>query len=236
MNTACDFLEVQCILLSKSGFIIINNKMPRDTREFTQLLEPHYNDALRYSRALCSKWSPDEAEDVLQQAFIQALENFDSLQDTRKFKSWFFKIITREFYSAIRKHFWKRFLPIDRDPGILEMPAVFAKTDANEESQVLYNALSKLSAKERAAILLFEVAEFSIEEITAIQGEKSLSAVKSRLSRTRKKLKKYLIEPEKSRVRKPNTSDSNGFEDKENFIGDLEYETIRIISELRAEK
>jgi len=61
--------------------------MSRDTREFTQLLEPHYNDALRYSRALCASWLPDDAEDVLQQAFIQALENFDSLRDTDKFKS-----------------------------------------------------------------------------------------------------------------------------------------------------
>jgi len=201
-------------------------------------LEPHYNDALRYSRALCSSWSPDDAEDVLQQAFIQALENFDSLQDAGKFKSWFFKIITREFYSAIRKHFWKKFLPIDRDPGILEMPALFTKTEVNEDSQSLYNALAKLTTKERTAILLFEVADFSIEEITAIQGEKSLSAVKSRLSRARKKLKKYLTEPEQSGAHIPNPrfrGEEFGNEEN-NHIGDLEYETIRLISEIRAEK
>ena len=212
--------------------------MSRDTREFTQLLEPHYNDALRYSRALCASWLPDDAEDVLQQAFIQALENFDSLRDTDKFKSWFFKIITREFYSAVRKHFWKKFLPIDTSPGIIEMPAVFTKTDINEDSQVLYNALSKLSVKEKAAILLFEVAEFSIEEITLIQGDKSISAVKSRLSRTRKKLKKYLTEPENKNLYRVKY---NG-----NLTGDLEYETIRLIpagrslgaggSEIRTEK
>ena len=206
--------------------------MPRDAREFTRLLEPHYNDALRYSRALCSNWSPDEAEDVLQQAFVQALENFGSLKDAEKFKSWFFKIITREFYSAVRKHFWKKFLPINNDPKMLDMPDVFSRAEANEHSEELYSALSKLSAKERTAILLFEIAEFSVEEIKVVQGEKSLSAVKSRLRRTRKKLKRYLTEPAKSRVHFAETECGiNGAN-----IGDLEYETIKIISEIRTEK
>ena len=200
--------------------------MSRDTREFTQLLSPHYNDALRYSRALCARWSPDEAEDVLQQAFLQALENFDSLNDITKFKSWFFKIITREFYTSIRKHFWKKFLPLDNSTGIPEMPDVFSRADANEDTEILYSALSKLSAKERSAILLFEIADFSIEEITEIQGENSQSAVKSRLSRVRKKLNKYLTEPAKlSRV-----------QTNKIFKGDLEYETIKLIAELRTEK
>ena len=91
------------------------------------------------------------------------------------------------------------------------MPDVFSRADANEDTEILYSALSKLSAKERSAILLFEIADFSIEEITEIQGENSQSAVKSRLSRVRKKLNKYLTEPVKhSRVQ------SNGI-----FKGDL---------------
>jgi len=201
--------------------------MSRDTREFTQLLAPHYNDALRYSRALCANWSPDDAEDVLQQSFLKALENFESLNDVSKFKSWFFKIITRVFYTSIRKHFWKKFLPIENESGIIDMPSVFGNPDNNEDRQVLYNALSRLSAKERAAILLFEVAGFSIEEITAIQGERSISAVKSRLSRTRQKLRKYI---EKPAVPVSETG-TNSI-----FMEDIENETIRLVSELRTEK
>ena len=207
--------------------------MSRDTREFIKLLEPHYNDALRYSRALCASWSPDDAEDVLQQSFLQALENFSSLKDDFKFKSWFFKIITRVFYSSVRKHFWKKFLPLDDESAIPEMPGVFENPEMNAEGEALYKALGKLSSKERAAILLFEIAEFSIEEIKAIQNERSISAVKSRLSRVRAKLRKYLTEPSNKRlqplVKKDNQS--NGAS-----IGDLEYETIKLITEIRAEK
>jgi DNA-directed RNA polymerase specialized sigma24 family protein len=83
----------------------------------------------------------------------------------------------------VRKHFWRKFLPLDNNPGILEMPDVYGRAEANEDKDILYAALAKLSAKERSCILLFEIGNFSIEEIRIIQGEKSLSAIKSRLSR-----------------------------------------------------
>ena len=56
----------------------------------------------------------------------------------------------------------------------------------------MIGGLAQLSNKERTAILLFEIGGFSIQEITKLQEEKSESAVKSRLSRTRKKLKEFM--------------------------------------------
>jgi RNA polymerase sigma-70 factor (ECF subfamily) len=192
--------------------------MSRDLSKFTELLKPHYNDALKYSRALCASWSADDSEDVLQQALLLALENFDSLNDTAKFRSWFFKIITTTFYSSIRKHFWKKFLPIENHPDIPAMPEVFDRAEQSENREILNRALSKLSSKERSAILLFEIAEFSIEEITEIQKENSISTVKSRLSRAREKLKKYITQENFL------NRSSNG-----EFTGDLENETIKLI-------
>ncbi|MCI0715866.1 MAG: RNA polymerase sigma factor [Chlorobi bacterium] len=205
--------------------------MAKDTGKFTELLKPHYNDAMRYSRALCAGWSPDEAEDVLQQSFLIALENFENLNDISKFRSWFFKIITTTFYSAVRKHFWKKFLPMDSGVNIPKMPQVFNCAEQTESRIILNQALSKLSAKERSAILLFEIAGFSIEEITRIQKEKSTSAVKSRLSRARAKLRKYITEQENFLPRNESQNGSNG-----EFKGDLENETIKLISEIRTDE
>ncbi|HMT12635.1 MAG TPA: sigma factor-like helix-turn-helix DNA-binding protein, partial [Ignavibacteria bacterium] len=89
-------------------------------------------------------------------------------------------------------------------------------------------ALGVLTAKERAAILLFEIAGFSIEEIVTIQKERSLSAVKSRLSRARKKLKKQITEQEIFSVR---SDDPYG-----DLNGDLETETLNLIAEIRSER
>jgi RNA polymerase sigma-70 factor, ECF subfamily len=198
-----------------------------DTALFTELLKPHYNDALKYSRALCASWSPSDAEDVLQQSFLLAMENFSGLKDTSKFRSWFFKIITTTFYSSVRKHFWKKFLPLDDNrSNVPDLPEVYDRAEQSESRLVLNKALSKLSSKERAAILLFEIADFSIDEITAIQQEKSISAVKSRLSRARAKLRKAITEDENFL-----TGDEYG-----KYSGDIENETFNLISEVRTER
>jgi RNA polymerase sigma-70 factor, ECF subfamily len=207
--------------------------MTTEADKFLENLKPHYNDALKYSRALCARWSPDEAEDVLQQSLLLALENFGKLRDEGSFRSWFFKIITTTFYTATRKHFWKKFIPLDSGTAP-EMPDVFSR-DENEQTEnrmVLNRALERISAKERAAILLFEIGEFSIEEIRVMQNEKSISAVKSRLSRARTRLKKYITEEENFLTRaSAKKSDNSG-----DFTGDIEYDTIRLISEIRTER
>lgn len=192
--------------------------MARGTNHFLELLKPNYSDAVKYCRALCSRWSADDAEDVFQQALLNAIEAFDSLKDESKFRSWFFKIITRAFYSAIRRHFWKKFVPIDGQAEMPEMPEIFDRIEQNENNIILNKALSKLSPKERAALLLFEISEFSIEDIVNIQGEKSLSTVKSRLSRARKKMKDALISM--------NANGYGGLNNHSNFLGEFENETI----------
>jgi len=209
--------------------------MCRDTNQFLELLKPEYKDAVNYCRALCAGWSPDDAEDVLQQALLNGLEGFDSLNDTGKFRSWFFKIITRTFYSSVRRHFWKKFIPMDKIQS--DIPEIYPRSELNEDRLIISSALSRLNSKERTAILLYEIAGFSIEEIRQIQNEKSASAVKSRLSRTRKKLRRYSEKPEKA-----NTAESRNKQSRiplngsEYSGGDIENETIKLAAQLRTKK
>jgi RNA polymerase sigma-70 factor (ECF subfamily) len=159
---------------------------------FAAALEPCYAEALRYCRALCADWSPSEAEDVLHDALIRALQGYPALQDSSRFRSWLFRIITRTFHSTARRRFWKRLVPIDEPAAGEAMPPVFGGAEWTEERIALLGALATLSVKERAAILLFELGGFSIDEIAAIQGERTASAVKSRLTRARSRLRDRL--------------------------------------------
>lgn len=190
---------------------------------FIGLLKPQYSDALKYCKALCSKRSVDDAEDVLQQSFLKALENFGSLSDESKFRSWLFKIITREFYNLIRNDFWKKFMPAGNEDKDFEFPHVYSRQDEDGTGLLLKKALSVISNEERTAVLLFEIGGFSIEEIRIIQNEKSLSAVKSRLSRARKKMKDF-IEKEEMNLNKQ-------YLNKTIIIGDINNETIRLLPE-----
>ncbi len=195
-------------------------------------LEPHYNDALQYCRALCAKSLPSEAEEVLQEALLKALTGYSGLRDRSRFRSWFFQIITRTFYSTVRGAFWKRFTPLQQ-AGTVEtmdvesMPAVYARDEPLDESWMLYQALATLSPKQRAALLLFEIGGFSIQEIARIQRVNSISAVKSRLSRARKKLREALLEAETGRL--DNLPSFNGHSKQE----DLEHETITLVAQAR---
>jgi len=202
--------------------------MYRDTNLFLEYLKPHYNDGVKYCRALTYRTSKDDAEDLFQQSVLKALENFARLKDKEKFKSWFFTIITREHITLIRKHFWRKFIPLDDNEGIVlsHMPEIFSEIESNERSALLQSALGKLNVKERSALLLFELADFSIEEIKEIQNEKSISAVKSRLSRARAKLKEEIIKLEASQgisFKKSNAAN----------LGDLENETLKLVSEFK---
>ncbi len=168
-----------------------------------------------------------EAEEIMQQALLKAFENFEKLNDKEKFRSWLFQIITRCFYNAVRRPFWGRFVSLNTNEGE-EAFQVFS-SDYFEDNQILIAALSKLEKKERAALLLFEIGGFSIQEITKIQNEKSESAVKSRLSRTRKKLKEIMEQLQ--------MIGSNGQSSNQNSIlksNDLYHETSGIINEYKS--
>lgn len=185
---------------------------------FIELLKPHYNDAVNYCNALCSSRNPDDGKDLLQQSLLQSMEKFDTLKDTNKFRSWFFTIITRAFYTSLRTGFWKRFLSLDSVKDIKNMQG--SHSNGNDELRYVINrVLTKLSYKERSAILLFELGNFSIEEITQIQNEKSISTIKSRLSRAREKLRTYILKLE---------NNSNIKLNNQYLIGDIENETIRL--------
>ena len=192
-----------------------------DAERFTNALKPHLDDALNYCRALCVNQSNEEAEDILQTALLKAYRGFSKLKKTDSFKSWLFKIITNCFYTQTRLQFWKRFIPLDGTNS--EFPEVYS--ESKELNLSMRYALMRLSKKERVAILLYEVGGFNVTQIAEFQGENSNSAVKSRLSRSRQKMKQYLTDSFRS-------SASNRYLTSNKLLGDLQYETIQMAEEI----
>ncbi|WP_412069614.1 RNA polymerase sigma factor [Rubrivirga sp. IMCC43871] len=167
--------------------------MPTDPDVFLDALRPHYADALRYCRGLCARWSPSHAEDAFQSALLGALEGFDGLRDRERFRPWLFQIVTREVRTAQRRSVWRRLSPLPPDDEAGPLGLVTAP--ASGEAHDLLAALAVLGRREREALLLFEVGGFSVEEVRAVQGDRSASAVKSRLARARARLRARLDDP-----------------------------------------
>ncbi|GAB5520524.1 MAG: hypothetical protein RhofKO_27750 [Rhodothermales bacterium] len=150
--------------------------------DFADLLAPHYSDLVQYCQALAHRHARVEAEDLLQDTLLRGLKTFGTLREAERFRPWLFQIATHTFASQARRTFWQRFVPLN---SVVHLPAIdtLGVFDANQER--LLAALHRLPKKQRIALLLFELGGFSLEEIRQIQGDRSLSAVKSRLARGR---------------------------------------------------
>jgi RNA polymerase sigma-70 factor, ECF subfamily len=199
----------------------------RDVNKFLELIKPDYNNALNYCRGLCRKGRIDEAEDIFQESMLKALENFEHLEEESKFRNWLFTIITNTYISHYRRRFFGKFLSYDEYKDLDKLPGIFPGVEQGEIYDELFLAISKLNEKEKISFLLFEIGGFSIEEIKILQMEKSDSAIKSRLSRAREKLRKTISDLEKNKFK----GNVNRFDS----IEKLELETSRIINKIKPE-
>jgi RNA polymerase sigma-70 factor (ECF subfamily) len=159
-----------------------------DGDRLVDLLGPFHAQAAGVARRLAG--SADDGDDLFQEAVLRALEALPTLRDASRFRSWFFAILLRLHRNRTRRSFWRRFLPLE-----IERPDEPAGEDGQawEEERIrarrVSRALAALPAEQREAVVLFELEGFSIEEIAALQ-QASVSAVKSRLSRGRARLRR----------------------------------------------
>ena len=150
-------------------------------QRFLELLEPIYKDCERW--AYSRTQNRVDAQDVLQQSILTALESFHQLKNEAAFKTWIFRIISNTHRLQIRQS--KR-SPDPVDPEILAtaVSEVEEWTAQQERSSVVRQVLSRLSEEQRNGLMLFEMFNFSIREIADILGKKE-GAVRVLLHRAR---------------------------------------------------
>lgn len=147
------------------------------------LLGPIHDRARRTARRLCR--SHADGDDLFQEAALRAAERLDGLRDAARFPGWFYAVLLSVHRARARRAFWRRFLPLGAAP---EPPPPPPEDERRLRAARVAEALAALPAPQREALVLFEVDGFTIEEIAQMQGD-SVSAVKTRLSRGRRRLR-----------------------------------------------
>lgn len=126
--------------------------------------------------------SDDDLEDVVQEAYFQALRGLHRLKDPQAFASWLAGIVVRRVQQTLRR---RRLLArlglrpaVPIDPDLSLSPGTSAEVVA--ELQRIYGVLDALSTQARLVLLLRKVDGHSIPEIASLL-RCSPSTVKRRL-------------------------------------------------------
>jgi RNA polymerase sigma-70 factor, ECF subfamily len=154
-----------------------------------ELLMRRYNQRLfRVARGIVG--SADEAEDVVQEAYVNAYTHLDQFANRAKFSTWLTKIAVYEALSRARRQ--RRFVDtIDGDQmATLDSKAPDPERQAldAELHVLLEEAIGALSPPYRSVFIMREVQELSTAE-TATCLDLTEDAVKMRLHRARSVLR-----------------------------------------------
>ncbi|NNF03588.1 MAG: RNA polymerase sigma factor [Rhodothermales bacterium] len=137
----------------------------------------------------------EQAEDVMQETFLRVYENRDRLMKTSSFKSWLFTIARNQCLNTIRKSGRTvAMYPSVRNTLVAQDTPV-TRMEKSEQVEFVSGLLARLKPEYREVIVLREYQNLSYQEIAAATRS-SLSAVKSRLFKARRKLEEMLQEAE----------------------------------------
>ena len=167
-----------------------------DHAAFGVLVDRHRSSAFR--AALAALGSPDDAEEVTQEAFVAAFRALAGFREQASFKTWLLSIAWRKALTRRRsvKALLRRFVAPaegtewefpDQSRG-QERALIDAELGAH-----LKRLISALSPKLRDVLLLTTSGEYTYDEIAGMLGI-PLGTVKWRVSESRRQLKSKLAE------------------------------------------
>jgi len=155
-------------------------------REFLNMLEPVYDRLSRYALAVTR--DEMDGEDLVSATVLAAYESFDKFADEGRFLHYLIKIASRLHK---RQRYRERKRVVFSESFATELPDTNSSPETAAEIRLVMDAMNLLPEKMRETVVLFDVSDFSLEEIRRIQGG-TLSAVKTRLKRGRERLAKVL--------------------------------------------
>jgi RNA polymerase sigma factor (sigma-70 family) len=172
-----------------------------DNEAFRLLLERYQS--MAFAIALRQVSQSETAQDLVQEAILQAYLSLYQLRDAACFKSWFYGIVLHLCRSWRRKHSVP-ILSLDLGDDYQPISHIVDPYDALEEQELrraIQQAVQNLSARNRSVVFSFYYEDLSLAEI-ATRLHLSLAAVKSRLHEGRNQLKKQLVTtyPERSLI------------------------------------
>jgi RNA polymerase sigma-70 factor (ECF subfamily) len=163
---------------------------------FEQAILPHLDAAYNLARWLTRR--DQDAEDVVQEAYLRAFQFFGSFRGGDG-RTWLLTIVRNTCYTWLRKN-----RVTEQSASFEEEKHSPAFADSNpeaillraEDAEMLRKTLGELPAEYREVLVLRELEELSYKELAQVTGM-PIGTVMSRLARGRERLQQLLIERHK---------------------------------------
>ncbi|KAB7614507.1 RNA polymerase sigma factor [Amylibacter sp. SFDW26] len=132
----------------------------------------------------------EEAQEAVQEAWIDIYKGLRRLKSPRAFRSWALRIVTRRCAKLITGKQRQRNLvhKLSQEPLPENEPTTVLMSDENAKVR---DAISKLSPEQSATVALFYLEDMRISEV-AVALDVPIGTVKTRLMHARTKLKEEL--------------------------------------------
>ena len=170
-----------------------------DHNAFGELVNKYERKIYRLAKNITR--NDEDAEDVLQDAFLKAYTHLDNFKGDSKFYTWIVRIAVNEALMRLRKRKTDRSVSLDEpvelgEETVMREIAVWEDNPEQQYSQeewrkILDEAVDSLKPDFRTVFVLRDIEELSTEETAETLGI-SVPAVKSRLLRARLALREKL--------------------------------------------
>jgi RNA polymerase sigma-70 factor (ECF subfamily) len=162
---------------------------PELQEAFIRLMNEHRGILHKVCRLYC--FTEIDRQDLFQEIVIQLWRSFPSFRGEAKFSTWLYRIALNTAISDLRKQ-QRRITPTDPDLLPTELQDIQYNGEKEEQLQVLYNAINRLTEVEKALTMLY-LEDKSYQEMEEILGI-SQNNLRVKMNRIKEKLRKMTKE------------------------------------------
>jgi RNA polymerase sigma-70 factor (ECF subfamily) len=169
---------------------LIKSILDGDIRNYSVLV--NRNKDLAFTIAFRLLNNREDAEEVVQDAFVKAYRGLSGFRHDSRFSTWLFRIVYNTAIS--KKRLQKHTLQTMNDMAPYAESSLSTEQEEGRDEEAgprLERAMQKLPEEERVLITLYYIHESSVEEIHRITGLTKVN-IKVRLFRARKKLRESM--------------------------------------------
>lgn len=166
---------------------LINKAKNGDKTAFTYLIQDIQNDLYRIAKTRLS--DDNDISDAIQETMINAYRNIKKLKNSDTFKSWIIKILINECNKIYKKKFKNKniFNKLIKETSDYGSDNSIQNSNSKIDFELM---IDKLSYDEKLIVTLYYNSNYSCNEIADILNMNA-NTVKSKLLRTKDKIKKY---------------------------------------------